>query len=187
MTSDRLESFSDGVFAIIITIMVLELEAPKEYTLDAIFEISPTFMSYFMSFLYISIYWICHQQLFIIVKKVNGKILWANLHLLFWMSLIPFTTDWIGEGNHHTDLIPILVYGFVLLMTEASFLFLKKSVVKFYGIKSKDDRLYLDYIFLIIYIASLFLAFFKSYLAIACFLLVGLLKVTLLKRISEEV
>ncbi len=118
MTSERLEAFSDGVLAIIITIMVLELEAPNEYTLEGFLKIIPTFISYFVSFLYVSVYWLSHHQLFRIAKKINGKILWINLNLLFWLSVIPFATNWIGEGNHHTDIVPVILYGFVLFMSQ---------------------------------------------------------------------
>ena len=127
MTSERLEAFSDGVLAIIITIMVLELKVPKDYTIESLINILPTFISYFVSFLYVSVYWVTHHQLFKITKKINTQTLWANLNLLFWLSIIPFTTDWIGDGNHHTDVIPVISYGVVLLMCHLSFIFLKKN------------------------------------------------------------
>jgi len=190
MTSERLEAFSDGVLAIIITIMVLELEAPKEYTLEALFEIIPTFISYMVSFLYVSVYWVSHHQLFKIAKKIDGKILWANLHLLFWLSIIPFTTNWIGDGDHHTDIVPVALYGFVLLMSQLSFLNLKNSIVKLHGKSSQVgihlDRTALDFVCVFIYIIGLSLAFFNTYIAMTFFLLVGLLKVNELNSTPKK-
>jgi len=187
MTSERLEALSDGVLAIIITIMVLELEVPKEYTFEAILEIAPTFISYMVSFLYISVYWVSHHQLFKIAEKINGQVLWTNLHLLFWLSLIPFATDWIGDGNHHTDIAPVILYGFVLLMSQLSFMFLRNSIVKLHGKTSPVgmylERCSLDFVCISIYIVGLFLAFINTYIAMAFFLLVGLLKINELSSI----
>jgi uncharacterized membrane protein len=181
MTTRRLEAFSDGVIAIIITIMVLELEVPREYTLKALFEILPKFISYFLSFLYVSVYWVSHHELFKIAEKVNGKILWTNLHLLFWLSLIPFTTDWIGEGNHHTDAVPAISYGFVLLMCELSFLRLRNSIVKLHGKTSKVgihlDKSTSDLLCISIYVIGLSLANLNAYIAFASFLIVGFIKI----------
>jgi len=190
MTSGRLEAFSDGVLAIIITIMVLELEAPKEYTLQALFEIIPTFISYMVSFLYVSVYWVSHHQLFKIAKKIDGKILWSNLHLLFWLSIIPFTTNWIGDGDHHTDIVPVVLYGFVLLMSQLSFLFLRNSIVKLHGKTSPVgmhlDRRALDFVCVCIYVIGLSLAFLNTYIAMVFFLLVGFLKVNELNSSPKE-
>ncbi|PHS08749.1 MAG: hypothetical protein COA88_05840 [Kordia sp.] len=189
MTSERLEAFSDGVLAIIITIMVLELEAPKEYTIEALIEILPTFISYMVSFLYVSVYWVSHHQLFKIAKKINGQILWTNLNLLFWLSIIPFTTNWIGDGNHHTDIVPVILYGFILLMSQLSFLFLRNSIVKLHGKTSQIgmylDRTALDFSFVFIYAIGLSSAFLNTYIAMAFFLLVGLLKINELNSISK--
>jgi len=190
MTSERLEAFSDGVLAIIITIMVLELEAPKEYTLEALIEIIPTFISYMVSFLYVSVYWVSHHQLFKIAKKIDGKILWSNLHLLFWLSIIPFTTNWIGDGNHHTDIVPVVLYGFVLLMSQLSFLFLRNSIVKLHGKSSEVgmhlDRTALDFACVFIYLIGLSFAFLNTYIAMVFFLLVGLLKVNELNATPKK-
>jgi uncharacterized membrane protein len=190
MTSNRLEAFSDGVFAIIITIMVLELEPPKEYTVKALIDILPIFISYFVSFLYVSIYWISHHQLFKVAEKINGQILWANLNLLFWLSVVPFATDWIGDGDHHTDLIPVISYGFVLLMSHLSFLFLNKSIVKYHG-KTSQIGIHLNkrvtgFLCISIYVLGLCLAFFNVFWAMGCFLLAGLIKVMELNSTSEK-
>jgi len=190
MTSGRLEAFSDGVLAIIITIMVLELEAPKEYTLEALFEIIPTFISYMVSFLYVSVYWVSHHQLFKITEKIDGKILWANLHVLFWLSIIPFTTNWIGDGDHHTDIVPVILYGFVLLMSQLSFLLLRNSIVKLHGKTSQVGlhlgRRPLDFVCVFIYVIGLSFAFLNTYIAMAFFLLVGLLKVNELNSTPKK-
>ncbi|NMH89918.1 DUF1211 domain-containing protein [Flavivirga sp. Y03] len=191
MTSERLEAFSDGVLAIIITIMVLELEAPKEYTLEAFFEIVPTFISYLVSFLYVSVYWVTHHQLFKIAEKINGKVLWSNLYLLFWLSVIPFTTGWIGQGNHHTDVVPVVLYGFVLLMSQLSFLLLRNSIIKIHEKKSPIavhfNRLTMDFACVSIYVIGLSSAFLNTYISMALFLLVGLLKVVELNSISKRI
>lgn len=190
MTSGRLEAFSDGVLAIIITIMVLELEVPSEYTIKAIFKISPTFISYLVSFLYVSIYWVSHHHLFKVAEKINGKILWSNLHLLFWLSVIPFTTDWIGDGDHHTDIVPVILYGFVLFMSQLSFMLLRKSIIKLHGKKSnvgiRLDRKTVDFICVLIYLIGLLLAVINTYIAMILFFLVGLIKVYELNSISKE-
>ena len=106
MKTNRLEAFSDGVLAIIITIMVLELKAPEETDFHSLIPLIPVFLSYLISFIYLGIYWNNHHHLFQITEKVNGKILWANLHLLFWLSLIPFTTAWMGEIIRQRYLLP---------------------------------------------------------------------------------
>jgi uncharacterized membrane protein len=190
MTSERLETFSDAVLAIIITIMVLELKPPENYNIEDVIKILPIFISYFVSFLYISVYWVAHHQLFKIVKKINGQILWANLNLLFWLSIIPFTTDWIGEGNHHTDVVPVFLYGFMLLMCQLSYLFLRKSIVKLHG-KTSQVGIHLNknvkgFLFTSIYVFGLFLSSINTYLAMTSFLLVGLLKVIELNYISKN-
>lgn len=119
MSKGRLEAFSDGVFAIVITILVLELKAPQEGTLDALRPLLPVFLGYILSFIYVGIYWNNHHHLFQVVKKVNGPTLWANLFLLFWLSLTPFVTGWMGE--HHTEPGPVAVYGGVLLMAAIAY------------------------------------------------------------------
>ena len=119
MTKNRLEAFSDGVIAIIITIMVLELKVPHGSDLDALEPLAPVFGSYLMSFIYLGIYWNNHHHLLHAVKYVNGGVLWANLHLLFWLSLIPFVTAWMGENHFAT--IPVAFYGVALLMPGVAY------------------------------------------------------------------
>jgi uncharacterized membrane protein len=113
MKKSRLEAFSDGVLAIIITIMVLELKVPHEPTVAALLPLWPTILSYLLSFVFIGIYWNNHHHLWQVVEKVNGAVLWANLHLLFWLSLVPFVTAWMGEN--HFAAAPVALYGCVLL------------------------------------------------------------------------
>ena len=130
MTTNRLEAFSDGVLAIIITIMVLELKAPVDTDLNSLLAKTPVFISYIFSFIYVGIYWNNHHHLFQITEKVNGKILWANLHLLFWLSLIPFTTAWIGEN--YKNLLPVMAYGVVLLFCAIAYFILQAIIIKFH-------------------------------------------------------
>ncbi len=136
MNSKRLEAFSDGVLAIIITIMVLELKVPHGSDLGSIKPLLPVFLSYVLSFIYIGIYWNNHHHMMHTVKRVSGGILWANLHLLFWLSLIPFVTGWMGEN--HFGIWPVALYGVVLLMAAIAFFILQRSIL---NIQGKDSIL----------------------------------------------
>ncbi len=131
MNKGRLEAFSDGVLAIIITIMVLELKVPHEASLKAIQELLPVFLSYVLSFINVGIYWNNHHHLLQVTKKVNASIMWANLHLLFWLSLIPFTTGWMGENNFAS--LPTAVYGLVLIMAAIAYTILQLLILKLHG------------------------------------------------------
>ena len=131
MKTTRLEAFSDGVLAIIITIMVLELKPPHGNDMSAIEPLLPAFMSYVLSFVYIGIYWNNHHHMLHTVEKVNGGILWANLHLLFWLSLFPISTAWMGE-NHFTPM-PTALYGFVLLMAALAYFILQRTIIASQG------------------------------------------------------
>src|SRR5262245_5380283 len=127
MQKNRLEAFSDGVLAIIITIMVLELKVPHGVELATLKPILPVFLSYVLSFIYVGIYWNNHHHLFHSAKHVSGGILWANLHLLFWLSLFPFTTGWMGENRFAPT--PTAVYGFVLLMAALAYYVLQRALI----------------------------------------------------------
>lgn len=131
MNKNRLEAFSDGVLAIIITIMVLELKVPEEATYEALRPLLPKFLGYILSFIYVGIYWNNHHHMMHTAKQVNGKILWANLHLLFWLSLIPFTTAWVGE-NHFSE-FPMMLYGIDLLMCGIAYFILQQLILKQQG------------------------------------------------------
>lgn len=131
MGKTRLEAFSDGVIAIIITIMVLELKIPHGETLEVLSGLWPVFISYVLSFIYLGIYWNNHHHMIHTCKSITGGILWANLHLLFWLSLIPFTTGWMGEN--HFAATPTLIYGVVLLMTAIAYFILQAMIIKSQG------------------------------------------------------
>lgn len=134
MEKNRLEAFSDGVIAIIITIMVLELKVPHTAALTELVPLLPVLLSYLLSFIYVGIYWNNHHHLFHSTRKVNGAILWANLHLLFWLSLLPFTTAWMGEN--HLAPTPTAVYGFVLLMAAIAYYILQRAIIAQQGAQS---------------------------------------------------
>src|SRR5215204_3152780 len=134
MGKNRLEAFSDGVIAIIITIMVLELKVPHEASLEALKPVVPVFFSYVLSFINIGIYWNNHHHMLHAMHRVNGAILWANLHLLFWLSLVPFTTAWMGEN--HFEAIPTAVYAFDLLMAAIAYYVLQGRIIKQEGPQS---------------------------------------------------
>lgn len=138
MGKGRLEAFSDGVIAIIITIMVLELKRPEDLSLAGLLHIAPHIAIYALSFLYVGIYWNNHHHLFHAARSVTGAILWANLHLLFWLSLVPFASDWMGE-NYHASL-PVALYGFILLMCGVAYAILAQLLVRHEGEGSTIDR-----------------------------------------------
>lgn len=131
MTKGRLEAFSDGVIAIIITIMVLELHPPHEVTPNALLPLLPIFLSYVLSFIFLGIYWNNHHHLFQAVKHVNGNVLWANLLLLFCLSLVPFVTAWMGENNFAA--LPVAIYGAVLLLAAIAFTILARILISIHG------------------------------------------------------
>lgn len=131
MKKGRLEAFSDGVLAIIITIMVLEIKVPHGEELSDLKPLIPVFLSYVLSFIYLGIYWNNHHHMLHTVRSVKGDILWANLHLLFWLSLVPFVTGWMGENHFHT--VPMAMYGFILLMAAISYYILQLRIMKSQG------------------------------------------------------
>lgn len=177
MGRGRLEAFSDGVFAIIITIMVLELKVPHGTEWQDLIALWPVLLSYVLSFMYVAIYWNNHHHLFHAVKTVNGTILWANLHLLFWLSLTPFTTAWMGEN--HFESLPVAVYGFALFMSGAAYTILVRLLLSYHPQDSvlaqvaKGDRKGL--ISVIAYGSAAALAFFVPYVSFAIYMLVALL------------
>lgn len=138
MTRNRLEAFSDGVLAIVITIMVLELKVPHDPSWAALRALWPVFLSYALSFIYIGIYWNNHHHMLHAVQHVNGSVLWANQHLLFWLSLVPFATAWMGE-NHFAPL-PVALYGVSLLMPAIAYTILARTLVRLHGANSAFTR-----------------------------------------------
>ena len=128
MSKGRVEAFSDGVIAIIITIMVLEMKVPHGTAFSDLRPILPVFLSYVLSFVYVGIYWNNHHHIFHATRQVSGGVLWANLHLLFWLSLMPFTTGWMGEN--HFDALPTALYGVVLIMAATAYLILQRTLIR---------------------------------------------------------
>ena len=131
MQKNRLEAFSDGVLAIIITIMVLEMKVPHSSDFGALKELAPVFLSYVLSFIYVGIYWNNHHHMLHTVQKVKGGILWANMHLLFWLSLVPFVTGWMGEN--HFEPLPVALYGVVLLLSAVAYVILQQMIICAHG------------------------------------------------------
>ena len=135
MSKGRLEAFSDGVIAVLITIMVLELKVPHGTGWTTVEPLRPVLLTYVLSFVFLGIYWNNHHHMFHTVDRINGSILWANHHLLFWLSLVPVTTGWMGEN--HWDAVPTAVYGGVLLMAGVAFLILERAIIRHQGAHSK--------------------------------------------------
>ena len=171
MTTSRMEAFSDGVLAIIITIMVLELKVPHGATFENLRELSPIFLSYVLSFVYVGIYWNNHHHMLQIVHKTNGSILWANLHLLFWLSLIPFASGWMGE-NHFAQ-TPVAVYGFCLLMCAVAYSILARSFINSEGQNSElavaFKRDYKGKVSILFYVVAIAVSFWSNWLAMALY------------------
>ncbi|MBE9599277.1 TMEM175 family protein [Pedobacter sp. MC2016-24] len=177
MNKNRLEAFSDGVLAIILTIMVLELKVPHGTSLEALIPIIPTFMSYVLSFIYVGIYWNNHHHMMQIVKNVNGKVLWANLHLLFWLSLFPFATAWMGENHYETW--PVAVYGVILLMASVAYFILIRKLTQLHGPDSAVARAYGADVkgkaSAAIYLCAIGGSFINPWIGIACYVIVAIM------------
>lgn len=177
MTKGRLEAFSDGVIAIIITIMVLELQIPHEPTLEALLELAPVFFSYLLSFVFVGIYWNNHHHMLQLATSVNGRVLWANLHLLFWLSLVPFVTGWMGENNF--AILPVALYGVVLTLAGFAYYVLERSLIAHLG---PDCELALavggdtkGILSMVVYIAGIILAFVNPLLGFALYIVVAIM------------
>ena len=189
MQKNRLEAFSDGVLAIIITIMVLEMKVPHGVELAALKPILPVFLSYVLSFIYVAIYWNNHHHLFHATKQVSGRILWANMHLLFWLSLFPFATGWIGEN--HLASTPTAVYGFVLFMAAIAYYVLERAIISQQGGDSllgsavgSDWKAKLSTLF---YLFAIPLSFVSPWIAGGLYLLVALMWIAPDPRIERVV
>jgi uncharacterized membrane protein len=172
MEKNRLEAFSDGVIAIIITIMVLEMKAPTGTTPAALVPVLPVFLSYLLSFVYVGIYWNNHHHLLQMAERVDGKILWANLHLLFWLSLVPFVTAWMGQ-NHYRPW-PAALYGTVLLLSGTAYLILQQAIIARHG--GRESRLaraigrdLKGKLSFVAYLAALPLAFVTTWISLAIY------------------
>ena len=189
MERDRLAAFSDGVIAIIITVMVLELKAPHATDLDALKETAPAFLSYVLSFVYVAIYWNNHHHFFHLVHRVNGAMLWANLHLLFWLSLIPFATSWMGE--HHAAAVPTAVYGAALLMPAIAWFILQTVIIRAQGSGSAMARALghdlKGKISPVFYVGGIVLAFVDARISHAFYVLVALMWLVPDRRVEKAV
>ncbi len=188
MTRNRLEAFSDGVIAILITIMVLELRAPHAATLEALWSLAPVFLSYVLSFVYLGIYWSNHHHMLHMVEHVDGRILWANLHLLFWLSLVPFVTAWLGEN--HAAPLPTALYGVVMVFAAAAYTILQTAIIRRQGPHSRlreavqgDVKGKLS---MLAYLASIPLAFVERWISIGLFVLVALIWLVPDRRIESR-
>ncbi len=177
MTKGRMEAFSDGVFAVIITIMVLEMKAPNGISLAALRPVLPDFLTYILSFVYVGIYWNNHHHLLQAAQHVSGGILWANLHLLFWLSLTPFVTAWMGQNDFAPW--PVALYGIVMLFAGTAYFILTRSLVTRHGKDSTlaasigDDRK--GKMSLVAYVVAIPLAFVHPWIACACYVGVAIM------------
>jgi uncharacterized membrane protein len=188
MTKGRLEAFSDGVLAIVITIMVLELHPPEEASLAAFTPLLPKFFGYLLSFVFVGIYWNNHHHLLQATKSVNGTILWANMHLLFWLSLIPFTTSWMGE---HFAPIPVAFYGIVLWLSGFAYYILVRALVSHHGKESviasaigNDKKGFRS---LYLYTTAVILSFFSPLVATAIYIAVAIMWLIPDRRIENKI
>jgi uncharacterized membrane protein len=187
MHKGRLEAFSDGVLAIIITIMVLELKVPHEVSAAVLIKLAPVFFSYVLSFIYIAIYWVNHHHLFQATKHVDGGVLWANMHLLFWLSLVPFTSGWMGENRFAQW--PVMLYGVNLFIAAIAYSILCRALIAANGADSaiakaigRDRK---GNISIAIYLAALAVSFFMPWLSLACFALVAAIWIVPDRRIEK--
>jgi len=177
MDKGRIEAFSDGVIAILITIMVLGLAAPRQADLAALRPLIPTFLSYILSFVFLGIYWNNHHHLLQAVERVDGRVLWANLHLLFWLSLIPFVTSWVGENDFAPW--PVALYGVVLLCAAVAYYILARALLALHGqgsvLASALGSDFKGKVSILIYAVAIPLSFVNSWLAGALYVLVAVI------------
>lgn len=187
MNKARLEAFSDGVIAIIITIMVLELKVPHGADLAALQPLLPVFGAYVLSFIFVGIYWNNHHHLLHATRQVNGRILWANLHLLFWLSLIPATTHWMGEN--HFAAWPVALYGVVLFMAGTAYYILTRSLIRHHGkastIATALGRDFKGKISVVIYLLAIALAFKNTWISCALYVFVAIIWLIPDRRIEK--
>lgn len=188
MHKGRLEAFSDGVIAIIITIMILELKIPEEGELAALLPLIPKFLSYVFSFVFIGIYWNNHHHVLQAAKQVNGAVLWANMHLLFWLSMVPFATGWMGENNFAA--LPVAAYGVVLLLSGLAFFILVRVLVAHHGADSALARVLGEdkkgMVAMLLYIIAIPLSFVFTWGAVAVYVFVSVMYLVPERRIEKE-
>lgn len=189
MGKNRLEAFSDGVIAIIITIMVLEMKVPHGTSFQDLVPLIPVFFSYVLSFVFVGIYWNNHHHMLAAVSKVNGRVLWANMHLLFWLSLIPFVTGWMGENNFAT--LPVAFYGVVMLMAGSAYYLLTHILMEHHGKDStlsraigKDSK---GMVSLLLYAISIPAAFIHPWISLTIYIFVAIMWFVPDKRIEKQI
>jgi uncharacterized membrane protein len=187
MGRSRLEAFSDGVIAIIITVMVLELKVPHGQSVAVLAPVLPVFLTYVLSFVYLGIYWTNHHHLVHTVQQVTGPMLWANLHLLFWLSLVPFTTGWLGENQFAQ--VPAAFYGGVLLMAGIAYWLLQQLIIASQGrdsvLRKAVGRDWKGKLSPLLYAVAIPLAFWSQWIALAIYVLVALLWLVPDRRIER--
>ena len=187
MSKGRMEAFSDGVIAILITIMVLELKVPREAGLAALLPLVPVFLSYVLSFLFLGIYWSNHHHLLQAIKHVDGRVLWANLHLLFWLSLVPFVTGWVGENNFASW--PVACYGVVLLFAAIAYFILTRVLIALHGrdsvLATAVGRDFKGKVSIVIYLAAIFISFVNPWFAFALYVVVAVMWLIPDRRIEK--
>jgi uncharacterized membrane protein len=188
MGTERLQAFSDGVLAIIITVMLLEMKIPQGGDLGSLRPVLPVLLSYILSFIYIGIYWSNHHHMLYSVKHVNGAVLWANTHLLFWLSLVPFASGWMGE-NHFTKW-PVMLYGVALCMSGVAYYILAQSLIKLHGKNStigiaigRDKK---GVISVVIYLIAIAAAFFKPSISLILYACVAAMWLIPDRRIEKN-
>jgi len=187
MSKDRLEAFSDGVIAIIITIMVLELRAPQQASWTALVPLLPVFLSYVLSFVFLGIYWNNHHHLLQAIERVDGQVLWANMHLLFWLSFTPFVTAWMGENNFAAQ--PVALYGVILLLAAVAYYILTQALLRLHGRNSvlakalgRDVK---GKISPVIYLVAILVSFVAAWLSCALYVLVAIIWLIPDRRIEK--
>jgi uncharacterized membrane protein len=189
MGKGRLEAFSDGVLAIIITIMVLEMKTPSDITLSALRPLAPVFVSYVLSFVYLGIYWSNHHHLLCATRRISGGVMWANLHLLFWLSLVPFVTRWMGDSGFAKG--PTMLYGLILLLSGIAYWLLQHAIVRAEGAESTLARAvgsdWKTRISLLIFVVAILLALLTPWIAAVLYALGVLPWLVPDRRIEREV
>jgi TMEM175 potassium channel family protein len=182
-----MEAFSDGVIAIVITIMVLELAVPHGEGPESLVPLAPVFLSYVLSFVFLGIYWSNHHHMLQAVQRVNGRILWGNLYLLFWLSLVPFVTGWMGENHFATW--PVALYGVVLLMAAIAYYILSQSLIRHHGHDSALAKAvgndFKGKISVVFYVAAIGLAFWNRWMALGIYVLVAVMWLVPDRRIEK--
>lgn len=189
MEKGRIEAFSDGVIAIIITIMVLSLKVPQNADIESLKPLIPVFVSYLLSFIYVGIYWNNHHHMFQAAKSINGGIMWANLALLFWLSMIPFVTEWMGE-NHFAKW-PVICYGVILAINSIVFAILVKLMIRHHGKKSFLANAYGNdmkgKISTVIYMVAIALSFLNPWIGFGLYFVVAFVWIIPDKRIENKI